>query len=72
MQTCKRIGIPLEKVGERLKQLNEAIKANNMVIKADNKIEIDYSRNETALAVTMTVYLFDEEEDKENEQKAGE
>jgi hypothetical protein len=74
MSMHKRIGIPIEKVGERIRQLNEAIKANNMVIKADNKIEIDInsSRNDTALAVTMTVYLFDEEENKENEQKAGE
>lgn len=66
MQTCKGIGIPIEKVGERIRQLNEAIKANNMAIKADNEIEIDYSRNETALAVTMTVYLFDEDVEEEN------
>lgn len=59
----KRIGIPLNKVGERLKQLNEAIKKNNMAIKADNKIELDFSRNETALAVQLTVYLFDEKEE---------
>lgn len=63
----KRIGIPLGKVGERLEQLNEAIKGNNMAIKADSKIELDCSRNETALAVQFTVYLFDDEKEEEKE-----
>ena len=63
----KRIGIPLNKVGERLEQLNEAIKGNNMAIKADSKIELDCSRNETALSVQLTVYLFDNNEEDRNE-----
>lgn len=63
----KRIGIPLNEVGKRLEQLNEAIKGNNMALKADSKIELECSRNETALAVQVTIYLFDEkEEEKEN------
>lgn len=63
----KRIGIPLNEVGKRLEQLNEAIKGNNMALKTDSKIELECSRNETALAVQVTIYLFDEkEEEKEN------
>lgn len=61
-----RIGIPLEKVGERLKQLHEAILANNMAIKSDSNINVELARADTALAVQITVYLFDYEEEKKN------
>ena len=60
----KAIGIPLSEVGERIRQLNEAIKANDMIIKAGSNLEVELSRNETALSCTLTVYLFEKE--KEN------
>lgn len=62
----RQIGIPLSEVGGRIKKLNEAIKDNNMVIKADSNLNVELSRNETALSIQLTVYLFEEEEDKEN------
>lgn len=62
----KQIGIPLSEVGERIRKLNEAIKDNNMIIKADSNLNVELSRNETALSIQLTVYLFEEEEDKEN------
>ena len=67
MKHYRQIGIPLTEVGERLRQLNEAIKANDMVIKADSDLNVELSRNETALSVRLTVYLFEKEEkEKEN------
>lgn len=62
----KQIGIPLSEVGERIRKLNEAIKDNNMIIKVDSNLNVELSRNETALSIQLTVYLFEEEEDKEN------
>lgn len=59
----RQIGIPLTEVGERLKHLNEAIKANDMVIKADSDLKVEISRNETALSCTLTVYLFEKEQE---------
>ncbi len=64
----KRIGIPLVEVGKRLEQLNEAVKGSNMALQADCKIELDCSRDETALSAQVTVYFLDDgkEEGKEN------
>lgn len=64
----ERIGIPLDMIGKRLKQLNEAIKGNNMLIKDVSKIELDWSREDTALSVQITVFLF---EDEREEKKIG-
>lgn len=64
----ERIGIPLDMVGKRLKQLNEAIKENNMLIKDVSKIKLDWSREDTALSVQITVFLF---EDEREEKKIG-
>lgn len=64
----ERIGIPLDMIGKRLKQLNEAIKGNNMLIKDVSKIEMDWSREDTALSVQITVFLF---EDEREEKKIG-
>lgn len=61
-----RAGIPLVEVGKRLKQLHEAILANGMAIKSDSNINVELTREDTALAVQLTVYLFDYEEEKEN------
>ena len=61
-----RIGIPLAEVGKRVKQLHDAIIANGMAIKADDNITVELAREDTALAVQLTVYLFDYEEEKKN------
>lgn len=62
----KQIGIPLSEIGERIRKLNEAIKDNNMIIRADSNLNVELSRNETALSIQLTVYLF-EEGDKNDE-----
>ena len=62
----KQIGIPLSEIGERIRKLNEAIKDNIMIIRADSNLNVELSRNETALSIQLTVYLF-EEGDKNDE-----
>lgn len=57
-------------VGKRLKQLNKAIKGNNMLIKDVSKIELDCSREDTALSVQITVFLFDDEREEKKIDKS--
>lgn len=66
----ERIGIPFDMVGKRLKQLNKAIKGNNMLIKDVSKIELDCSREDTALSVQITVFLFDDEREEKKIDKS--
>ena len=72
MVSMGRIGIPIEEVGDRLKALNESLLQNNMALKADTGVHINCSRDKVALSLVLEVYLFEKEENKENEQKAGE
>lgn len=66
----ERIGIPLNMVGKRLKQLNEAVKGNNMLISDIGKIELSCSREDTALSVQITVFLFDDEKEEKKTDKS--
>lgn len=62
----RKIGIPIEEVGDRLKALNESLLQNGMTLKADTGVHIDCSRDKVALSLVLEVYLFEEEEGKEN------
>ena len=64
--SCKKIGIPIDEVGDRLKALNESLLQNGMALKADTGVHIDCSRDKVALSLVLEVYLFEEEEGKEN------
>lgn len=66
MVGTRGIGIPIEEVGDRLKALDESLKQNNMALKADTGVHIACSRDKVALSFVLEVYLFEEEENKEN------
>lgn len=64
---CKKIGIPIDKVGDRLNALNESLLKNGMTLKADTGVHIDCSRDKVAMSLVLEVYLFEKEEEKEEE-----
>ena len=62
-------GIPLEEVGPKLKESNEAIENKSMAIGANTAYNVNFlpGNKNRVISVTMTVYLFQEEDCQDRE-----
>ena len=65
--SCRKIGIPIDKVGERLKALHESLVENGMALKAETGVHIDCSnRDKVAHGFVLEVVVFVTEEENKN------
>ena len=72
MKNFKPVGIPLKEVGPRLQALHDAIEEHDMAIGADSQYNVNFmpGRDNIVSSVTMTVYLFEKDQEATERLKA--